>query len=240
MNKIISLRTLTIAPIVFGMSTLASSAAITAVENINILIPSTFEGVYIDLLNPPTSLNLGSSGAADNSNGSSTISFSEPAGDWDFNFFFGGIGIAHNSSVNPYRDDPTDNLSVIEALGVGATIDGTTATALGALPLTTPGFGGSGTGSSGSGGVSSSQSHIGTDPGQFEPGVESYIGFVLDPGTASETYGWISVTFQNNGTPGIINSFAFSDDPLAVGAIPEPSSALLVILSSGLLLRRRR
>ena len=214
-----------------------SSGVITAVENLNIPIPANFEGVYIDIVNPPVVSNPTQSGSPDNADGSYAVSFSEPSGDWDFNFFFGGIGIAHNESVNPYRTDSTDNLSPIQALGVGEIIDGVTAAASGALPLATPAFGGSGAGSTG---TSSSQNHIGTGAFEFEAATKNYIAFVLDPGTPEEAYGWISVTFNDNGSDGIIHDLAFSSVALNVAQIPEPSSSLLLILASMALFKRRR
>jgi hypothetical protein len=225
-----------------GLTLIATSlgsahAAITAFEDVNILIPTTFEGVYLDLVSnsSATASSSESSAAA-----SYTISSSEPASDqWDFNFFFGGAGIAHNSSANPYREDASDQLSAVQALGIDDTIDGVTATSTGALPLTTPAYGGSGTGSGGGGGISTSGNHLGLNAGQFQSGQQGYIGFVLDQ-TTTPTYGWMSVTLNNDGTEGVIHSFAFSDEPLDVGAIPEPSTCLLTLVGLAALTRRRR
>lgn len=238
MKKVFSVRGLI--PAIALASFSPALGVLTVVEGANIPIPANFGGVYLDILSPPV---VGSStqlGLPDNAGGNYTISFSQPGGDWDFNFFFGGVGIAHNATVNPYRNDALDNLSAIQALGLGEIINGTTPTAGSAVPLTTPSLGGSGTGSSGGSGVSTSGNHMGSGPGQFTPGEKSYIGFVLDPGTASETFGWISVTFNDDGTDGLIHDFAFRDTPLAVGAIPEPTTALMTLLASMTLLRRRR
>lgn len=222
---------------VLALATSGASAAVSVFENIDIAIPSTFEGIYLDLENNSTN-STSSSGTP--SGDAFTISYTEPAaGDWDLNFFFGGIGIAHNSSINPYRGDASDNLSPIHALGVGESIDGSTATLSGALPLTTPDFGGSGIGSGGNGGVSTSSSHLGTNPEQFEANNQEYLGFVLDPGP-NEKYGWMLVTLQDDGSAGTIHSFAFSDTPLAVGAIPEPTTAILALLGLIPVFRRKR
>ncbi|MDA7517559.1 hypothetical protein OAK89_03405 [Akkermansiaceae bacterium] len=217
-----------------------ASGAIIYVNNANIAIPATFEGVYLDLSANSTSSST-MTGAPDALGDSYTISYSEPsAADWDFNFFFGGVGIAHNSNANPYRDDASDNLSAIHALLLGDDIDGNSATASGATPLTSPAFGGSGTGSGGGSGVSTSGSHVGPGADQFTPNTMEYLGFVLDSGTASEQYGWMLVTFQEDGSEGMIHEFVLSDIPVSVGAIPEPSAGILLVLGALPLLRRRR
>lgn len=216
------------------------SAVVTYVDNVNASIPATFGGVYIDL-NAKSTGSSASSGAPDPSGDSYTLSYTEPAsGEWDFNFFFGGTGIAHHSSANPYRDDASDNLSVIYALGIGELVDGSTATSSGAVPLTTPSFGGSGTGSGGGSGVSTSGSHVGVGADQFAPNTMEHFGFVLDPGTPNEMYGWMKVTFQDDGSAGTIHEFALSDNPFSVGSIPEPSISLLSLSSLLVLIGRRR
>lgn len=134
---------------------MTASAAVSYVENANIAIPANFGGVYLNLNNSDT--NSSSSSGTAGGSASYTISYSEPAAsDWDFNFFLGGVGIAHNSTANPYRDDDADNLSAIHALGVNDSIDGTSVTPSGALPLSSFGFGGSGAGAGGGSGVSTS------------------------------------------------------------------------------------
>lgn len=236
MNTSRSLYPSLLAVTVGGMA--AASAVVTYVENVNVAIPANFGGVYLDITGNATN-SSSPSGAAGND--AFTISYSEPAvGGWDFNFFFGGVGIAHNSTVNPYRDDATDNLSAIHALGIDDLIDGSTATPSGAVPLATPSFGGSGTGSGGGSGVSTSGDHMGAALEQFQAGQQEYIGFVLDPGTASESYGWILVTFNDDGSDGIIHEFAFSDTPLNVGAVPEPSTGILGLIGMMMLFRRKR
>ena len=224
-------------------ATVPASAVVTAVEDANIPIPADFNGVYLDLVSPAAPENPEQSGSADNTVGAYTVEFGIPSGDWDLNFFFGGVGIAHNNTANPYRADGSDNLSAIHALGLGEIVNGSTPLGSGAaVPLTTPELGGSGTSSSGGSGVSTSGNHIGTNPEQFQPGVESYLGFVLDdPSDSNDTvlYGWVSVTFQDNGSPGTIHDFVLSDEPITIGAIPEPSTSLL-LLTSLCFLRRKR
>ena len=163
MNNYFSLRVL--APLFTLAGIVPTSAIVVFIDGLENAIPADFVGVYFDIKNPLVIESPTGVVRPDNPDEYYIVSYSEPAAaDWDFNFFLGGIGIAHNISANPYRDDPSDNISIIHALGIGESIDGTTATAMGALPLSTPGFGGSG--------VSNIQSHIGTDPGQFEAGVK--------------------------------------------------------------------
>lgn len=74
---------------------------------------------------------------------------------------------------------------------------------------------------------------------QFTSGVEGYIAFVLDPESTPQ-YGWIRVTLADDGTPGVIHDWAYSDEPLAVG-VPEPGATVLLALGAcGLAARRRR
>ena len=217
----------------------AASAAVTYVENANIPIPITFGGVYLDLTANSTS--SGTFTGAPDGNDTYTISYSEPApANWDINLFFGGAGIAHNSTLNPYRDDSADKLSAIHNLGLGDAINGSTATPSGAVPLATASFGGSGTGAGGGSGVSTSENHMGTNAEQFQSGTQGYLAFVLDPGTPEQTYGWMLVTLNDNGSPGMIHEFALSDTPFSVGAIPEPGTGILGLLSLLAVLRRKR
>jgi hypothetical protein len=231
-------------PLAIAIASVSSGHA--AVTYINpepdIIIPITFGGIYLDIVtvaeNIPTQ-----NGSLDSLG--YTISQSEPAsGDWDVNFFFGGAGIAHNNTFQPYRASASDNLSAVDNLFPGTTIDGNPISpepATGAsAPLTVAGFGGSGSGNGGGSGVSNSGNHMGTNADQFISGTKSYIGFVLAPGTPNQQFGWIGVTLNNDGTAGIIHDWAYSPDPIMVGQIPEPSAALLVTLAGLAIFRRRR
>ena len=83
--------------------------------------------------------------------------------------------------------------------------------------------------------------HVGFSPGQFQPGVDGYIGFRLN-GT---NYGWMraSLTFDDPGA--LIKDWAYDNTGAAIYAglldIPEPSRALLLMMGAmGLAMRRRR
>lgn len=222
-----------------------ASAAVTYVNpEPDIAIPSTFGGIYLDLLTSGVNSST-VSGAPDASGDSYTISFSEPpSGNWHINLFFGGAGIAHNTTLQPYRADSGNNLSAVDNLLPSTLLDGNPVSPEpstgAAAPLTVASFGGSGSGLGGGSGVSNSDNHMGIGADQFDSGSFGYIGFVLDPGTASEQFGWMRVTLNNNGTPGIIHDWAYSPEPITVGAVPEPSAFGLLALSSIALLRRRR
>ena len=231
-------------PIAIAIAAVSSAhAAVTYVNpEPDIIIPITFGGVYLNIVtvaeNIPTQ--TGSLDAL-----GYTISQSEPApGDWDVNFFFGGAGIAHNSTFQPYRASASDNFSAVDSLPLGTTIDGNPVSpepVTGAsTPLTAAVFGGSGSGNGGGSGVSTSGNHMGANADQFTSGTKSYIGFILDPGTPNQQFGWIGVTLNNNGTEGIIHDWAYSPDPIMIGQIPEPSAPLLLTMAGLALFRRKR
>ena len=217
-------------------------AAVTYVDPPNITIPFSFGGVYLDIETAAEN-SSSPSGGADPSGDSYTISYSEPAsGDWDVNIFFGGAFIAHNTTFQPYREDPLDNLSAIHNVGLNSEIDG------GAIvpepssgpsaPLTTPDFGGSGTTTGGGLDGSQSPTHMGGATDQFTNGGTGYIAFVLNPGP-SQQYGWMQVTLSDDGSAGTIHRWAYSDDPILVG-VPEPSALALLGLGACALMCRRR
>ena len=217
-------------------------ASVTFVDPVDIAIPFNFGGVYLDLNTGNTANStLGGTAASD----SYTISYSQPAaGDWDLNFFFGGTGIAHNSSLQPYRGDGSDNLSAIHNVEAGSIINGGPITPEPATGISTilgiADFGGSGTGSGGGLDGTLTETHMGPADNQFETETSGFIAFVLDPGTPTQTFGWISVSLSNDGTTGFIREWAYSDSPLEVGAIPEPGTFSLVMIAGLALLRRRR
>ena len=219
-----------------------SSAAVTYVDPDDILIPFTFGGVYLDIVTGATDGSTeGGSADAD----SYTVSYSEPApGTWDVNFFFGGAGIMHSSTLNVYREDGSDNLSAIHNALIDEVVDGgaiTSGSGTGtSVPLTTASIGGSGTGDSGGLDGTPDPTHMGATAGdQFESGTVGYIAFVLDPG-ASEQYGWIRVTLSDDGSTGLIHDWAYSDVAIEVGQIPEPGSVALLGVGVLGLMRRRR
>ncbi len=136
----------------------------------------------------------------------------------------------HNSSINMYRaGGGTDAMSAIHNLGLNTVIDGSPIG--GAQPLDAPAFGGSG--------AYPADPYMGVQSHEFTNGVDGYIGFVLDE-TSNPLYGWMRVELHDDGTPGLIKEWAFSDSSILVGQIPEPSVPVLVVIATGTLALRRR
>lgn len=228
-----------------------ASAAVTYVDPVDIVIPFSFQGVYLNLETEATDTFGSDPGGTPGdvtgnpASGDFTVSYSEPA-DWDVNFFFGGAIIAHSTTFQPYRADGSDtgNLSAIHKMTSGTTIDGSTV-GVSQVDSTGPTYnlGGSGTTTGGDINGNQSPTHISATPSatQFTSGGgdTGYIAFVLNPDT-TPLYGWIQVTLADNGSTGAILDWAYSDQPLDVGTIPEPSSSILLLLSSLALLRRKR
>lgn len=172
----------------------------------NIPIPTTFDGIYINLDNAATS--------------TSTIL------GWDINPFFGGAGMANNTTFQPARTG-TGNTDPAIRLNSGDLVSN-------ALTF-----------SSGFGGFGDPVSHLGSGPTQFAVSAENYLGFRFTKDDASGPYlGWMRVTFTNNTSGGFIHDWAYDDSgaPITVGlAIPEPSrSALLAAFLGACTFRRRR
>ena len=91
-------------------------------------------------------------------------------GSGTLNPFFGGVGVANNNALQPFREAAT-GLSTIVNFGTGVTIDS-----------------GSGFLATGAGG---STDHLGDT---FTDGTEGYVGFRLN----NANYGWARVVFTNN------------------------------------------
>ena len=150
-------------------------------------------------------------------------------GDWAtapwINPFFGGVSIGSSDLLRP----KITGGSQILQLAVGTVIDssGTYAAA-----------------------ESGSATHIGPGGDQFQFGASQMLGFVMQTGTGSPLYyGWLRLIIDNSGA-GTLQDWAYDNTPgTAIPAglsgttfvIPEPSRALLLLLSlHSLLLRRRR
>ncbi|BCU79783.1 PEP-CTERM sorting domain-containing protein [Luteolibacter sp. LG18] len=152
-----------------------------------------------------------------------TTSGSETTG-WDINPFFGGEGVANSAAFQPARTTIALDAPILN-LALGSTVDGS-------LNFLT-GFGGS-------------ETHVGTGPGQFTSGGEGYIGFQFTPNDNSGTfYGWMRVTFANDGSAGLIRDWAYETNGSAITvgsvvAVPEPSAFALLGVGSVVLFRRRR
>lgn len=198
-------------------SCVSAPGALTYSGLVDVIIPTTFEGVYLNLDSGAASPGDSSSGTPDSN--SFTVG-AMPVSGWDVNFFFGGIGIAHTANFQPFRDDPLDNLSRILWVAEGTLVD---AASVAANTLTLAGFGGSGQ----TNGSSVGESHFGLGPDFFTSGTPGFIAFVLNPESTPQ-YGWMKVTLNNNGGPGVIHEWAYSTDGIVVGeVIPEPSALWL-------------
>lgn len=222
---------LALAALTLACTSASAPGALTYSGLVNIVIPTTFEGVYINLDSGASSTGDASSAAADVN--SFTVGAMPVAG-WDVNFFFGGIGMAHDMGFQPFRDDVSDNLSRIESVAEGTVVD---AASVAAGTLGTPAFGGSGQAN----GSPVGESHFGVGLDFFTPGTPGFIAFVLNP-EGTPLYGWMKVTLNNDGGTGLIHEWAYSTDPIEVGmAIPEPSVlGLSGAALAALTLRRRR
>ncbi|MCH7224892.1 PEP-CTERM sorting domain-containing protein [Haloferula sp. A504] len=220
-------------------------AAVTWSGVVDIGIPTSFNGVYLDLAatspagNPTEPSN---DDPAEVNFDSYAIGYDQPT-DWDINFFFGGIGIAYSPTFNPFVESPGVGGSQILNVEEGTNIASNVSQALGLNS-----YGGSGTPSN-SDPDSLFSSVDGSLPSQYSSfatdGTPGYIAFTLE--TASGTqYGWMQVTLDPNGPDidgavGKVHQWAYSDDiNFTVGQIPEPSSLVLLLLGSAGLLRRRR
>lgn len=144
---------------------------------------------------------------------------------WDINPFFGGAGIANSPSFQPARTSTANDAPIVR-LSFSDFVDA-------GLNYST-GFGGSG----------DPVSHLGTDPGQFTIGDFGYFAFQLTTdNNDGPYYGWMQAIFTDASTVGSIVDWAYEDtgSPIAVGAAPEPSRSILLMLGfMGLLARRRR
>lgn len=161
--------------IVIFTMTIPAAADVIYSNNLNTTIPLDFTGVTINI------------------------------GSGSLNPFFGGVGVANNANLQPFRTG-TGGLDTILNFTFGDTIDSSD------LYL-----------SSGAGG---SQTHVGTT---FTAGTEGYVGFKLN-GT---DYGWMRVIFTNNTGGAVVKDWAYEDSgaAISVGGIRRVGSD--VILSSG-------
>lgn len=152
-----------------------------------------------------------------------------PFAGWDLNPFFGGTAMANSAVFQPVRIANT-NVSAYVNLPFNDLIDSTDTYA--------SGFGGSG---------QNPNFHFGLNPGQFQDGVDGYLGFKFTTNSAlGPYYGWMRLSLTNN-TPGaLIKDWAYDDSGAGIhagdtGAAPEPGAVLLLLAGgAGLLMRRSR
>jgi hypothetical protein len=142
---------------------------------------------------------------------------------WDIDAFFGGEAFGNSANFQPVRETASASSAVL-SLELGDLVDAADFFAAAEAGSTT---------------------HIGTLPNQFASGVTDYLGFRLTTNSgAGPYYGWMRVNFSNTGNAGSIIDWVYdtSGAGINVGAIPEPSAAVLLGLATSLTLlgRRRR
>ncbi len=141
---------------------------------------------------------------------------------WDLDAFFGGEAFGNSINFQPARQSVAVNSAILR-LNIGAVVD------------SSRNYWNAEAGSS---------THIGAGSGQFTSGAEGYLGFKLvDNSAAGPYFGWMRVNFSNAGGTGAIIDWAYentSGTAITVGAIPEPTSVLLLGLGSVLCALRRR
>ena len=159
---------------------------------------------------------------------SSIVPVDNDLSDSQINFFIGGDGIFTSERFLPARIGSNNSDPVIN-LPLGIPVSDV-------LDFAPAGFG-------------SSMAHIGSNPGQFESGMEGYIGFKFDRlHDGQYTFGWMRVTLTNGSAEGIVHEWAYSDTPgelVEVGGpviIPEPMTGVMTLFAScgAIFLRRRK
>lgn len=93
-------------------------------------------------------------------------------------------------------------------------------------------------------GANFSDSHTGPAAGQFQVQTIGYVGYGFSASVGAPVqFGWAKITVNHAGA-GTIHDWAYesvSNTSIAVGAVPEPAGAALVVLAlGGLWLRRSR
>lgn len=123
-------------------------------------------------------------------------------GSGELNPFFGGVGVANNASLQPYRTG-SGGLDTILNFSAGATIDASN------LHLAT--------------GPGGSQDHLGST---FTAGQEGYVGFQLD----GANYGWARVVFTNNAAGAVVRDWAYDNSGAAivVGGIRQVGQDMVI------------
>jgi hypothetical protein len=85
--------------------------------------------------------------------------------------------------------------------------------------------------------------HVGVAANQFIQGASGLLGFSFQEEAGGDThYAWLRF-IPDNSDAGILVDWAYNDAPgesITAGAVPEPSSAVLLLAASGFLAVRRR
>lgn len=142
---------------------------------------------------------------------------------WDVNLFYGGLGLGGSAAWQPARDG-TGVMDTVLAYQVNDFIDSSLLYA-----------GSVETGSS---------DHVGLAAGQFQEGVEAYVGFKFTTNASSGPYyGWMRVTLTANNSGGVISDWAYEDSGagiLAGAMAPEPGRMMLMMIGLCTARMRRR
>ena len=196
------LTTLALAPV--------SQAALIAFSGVNVPIPTTFSGVYVDLVNNTTS--------------------TAPAAGAHLNLFFGGAGLSNDADAGAvvpslqFLRVGTANNDAARNSPLGTVIDASS-------PSYSTGFGSSGSPNThlGVGAPSFIDGTIGYLGFTFDLSGTPVYGFAevtLTANGAGVLHGW---AYEDTGAPITITS-----------PVPEPSAGLLALVSAGVLAMRRR
>ena len=165
---------------------------LTGFLTLTLMLPATADTIYSGLLN--TAIPTDFTGT--------TVTIAGGT----LNPFFGGVGVANNNLLQPFRDG-TGNLDTLLDLSVGTTINA------GSAYLST-GYGGS-------------LDHVGTT---FTAGQDGYLGFKLN----DTNYGWMRVVFTNNTGGALIKDWAYETGGAAIATGNILQSGSTVTLNSAL------
>ena len=166
--------------------------SVAAIVALTMTLPAAADIIYSNYLN--TAIPLDFTGVTIN------------VGSGSLNPFFGGVGVANNVDLQPFRDG-TGGSDTILNFSSGTIINSSTTT------LASPGgFGGS-------------IDHVGST---FTAGTEGYVGFKLN----GANYGWMRVVFTNNTGGAVVKDWAYNNSgsgaAIAVGNITHTGSDVTV------------
>ncbi|WP_309380445.1 PEP-CTERM sorting domain-containing protein [Cerasicoccus frondis] len=196
-----------------SMLTLTARAALVSVTPSSpIEIPTTFEGVYLDF----------------GGDLSSVDTYTSSPGSYDVNFFFSGLGILNDSSIQFVR---TEVGGPVANLAGDLTVDSTSV--YDSALLVSGGY------------IGDPFAHVGDGAEQFGVGEIGYLGFAYDPyDTGTPIYGYMQVIFQDAMLPGSILGWVYeSTAGTGIVSVPESSTYLGMASMLGLglfILHRRR
>jgi autotransporter-associated beta strand protein len=163
---------------------------LTGLVTLTLILPASADTIYSGLLDTPIPTDFTGT----------TVTIAGGT----LNPFFGGVGVANNNLLQPFRDG-TGNLDTLLNLSVGTTIDAGTV-------YLSSGYGGS-------------VDHLGAS---FMAGTEGYLGFKLN----NSNYGWMRVVFTNNTSGAMIKDWAYDNGGGAIATGNVLQSGSTVTLNS--------